>query len=176
MKKMILVVLLSLPLFASSLTLTNGSIAAHAEMMMDSEINPLNTKLSADVNMQGDNIKTLSGSFWIDLNLFVSDKKDRDEHMYEALNSTEHKLATYTIISLTQGEEKDMYIVHGKLSFHGNEKELQAKAKITTTDAGLEFKANTSINMPDYGVEMPCMMFMCVDDKVDLVITATFKK
>lgn len=176
MKKLLVVLLLSLPLFSDSLQLQSGSIAAHTEMMMDSTIDPLSSKLSSEISMQDSNIISLNGKFWVQMSSFVSDKKDRDEHMQKALDSNKYKLATYTITSVVPTSQADIYTLKGKLAFHGVEKELSAKAKITTDDKVVNFKANTMINMKDFGVEMPCMVFMCVRDQVDLVVTASFIK
>ena len=176
MKKLFLGLLLSLPLLAGSLQLQSGFIQAHTEMMMDSEINPLNKSLQADVSIEGTNIKTLAGKFWVDLNLFASDKKDRDEHMYESLESTKFTSATFSILNVQATAEKDIYSINGKLNFHGVEKALEAKAKIYFENNTLHFEATSMINMPDYGIEMPCMVFMCVRDQVDLVVKATFTK
>ena len=176
MKKLLMSLLFSLPLLAGSLQLQSGSIQAHTEMMMDSEINPLNKSLQADISIEGSNIKTLSGKFWVDLNLFASDKKDRDEHMYESLESTKFTSATFSILNVEATAEADTYTVNGKLSFHGVERTLQAKAKIYFENNTLHFDATSMINMPDYGIEMPCMVFMCVRDQVDLVVKATFSK
>jgi polyisoprenoid-binding protein YceI len=176
MKKLFLGLLLSLPLLAGSLQLQDGSIEAHTEMMMDSEINPLNKSLQADVSIEGVNINTLAGKFWVDLNLFASDKKDRDEHMYKSLESTKFTSATFSILNVQATAEKDIYSINGKLNFHGVEKALEAKAKIYFENNTLHFEATSMINMPDYGIEMPCMVFMCVRDQVDLVVKATFTK
>ena len=176
MKKLFLGLLLSLPLLAGSLQLQDGSIEAHTEMMMDSEINPLNKSLQADVSIEGVNINTLAGKFWVDLNLFASDKKDSDEHMYKSLESTKFTSATFSILNVQATAEKDIYSINGKLNFHGVEKALEAKAKIYFENNTLHFEATSMINMPDYGIEMPCMVFMCVRDQVDLVVKATFTK
>ena len=176
MKKLFLGLLLSLPLLAGSLQLQDGSIEAHTEMMMDSEINPLNKSLQADVSIEGVNINTLAGKFWVDLNLFASDKKDRDEHMYKSLESTKFTSAAFSILNVQATAEKDIYSINGKLNFHGVEKALEAKAKIYFENNTLHFEATSMINMPDYGIEMPCMVFMCVRDQVDLVVKATFTK
>ena len=176
MKKLLFVLLLSLELLAGSLQLQSGSIQAHASMMMDSGIKPLNNNLSAEINIQDENIETLSGQFWIDLNSFTSDKKDRDKDMYETLETLKFKLATFTIMRVEKTEQKDIYTINGKLNFHGIENELSAKANISFKDGIMTLNATSMINMPSYGVEMPCLMFICVRDRVDLEISATFSK
>lgn len=176
MKKLLLILLVSLPLLAGSLQLQKGSIEAHTEMMMDTTIDPLNESLFAEITMDGSNIETMAGKFWIDLNLFLSDNKDRDEHMHDALSSKKFILTTFVISSVQKTGEADMYDIHGKLDFHGVQKDLSAKAKITLEKDLVSFDATSVINMPDFGVEMPCMVFMCVHDSVDLKVKATFSK
>lgn len=174
MKKIILALLLALPLFSSELQLKSGSVAAHTEMVMDSTINPLNNVLHADVTMDGSVITTLRGKFWVEMNLFKSDNSDRDKSMYKEIETDKFKLATYTISNVTKAEGEDTYILDGMLDFHGKEKPLSAKAKITVVNESLVLEATSGILVSDFGVKMPCMVFMCVRDKVDLVVKAQF--
>ncbi|MDD5401154.1 MAG: YceI family protein [Sulfurimonas sp.] len=172
MKKLLLALLLALPLFAVNLQLKSGSVAAHTEMAMDSAIDPLNNSLRADITMEGDDITTLKGKFWVEMNLFVSDKSDRDKNMYKDVEADKFKLATYTISSVTKTD--DGYTINGVLNFHGKEKPLSAKAKITTTSGALAIEATSMILVSDFGIKMPCMVFMCVRDRVDLTVKAAF--
>ena len=174
MKNILLVLLLSFPLFATDLVLKNGYIIAHTEMMMDSEINPRNDNLKANISIEGNDFTTISGKFWVEMNLFASDKSDRDESMYEEVEATKFKLATYTISGITKTQTKDSYIIYGKLNFHGQERALTANAEITVVDGSLVINATSMILVSDFGIEMPCMVFMCVRDQVDLTIKATF--
>ena len=174
MKRLLLTLLLSLPLFAGTLQLSNGSVLAHTEMMMDSEINPKNNNLKAKINIEGEDITTLSGQLWVEMEGFISDKKDRDEHMYESLETKKFNIAKYTIKSVTPTNEKDIYTIDGTLNLHSTDKQISAKAKISFVNNKLTIDAKTMIVMPDFGIEMPCMVFMCVRDQVDLVIMASF--
>ena len=174
MKKILLALLLALPLFSANLQLKSGSVAAHTEMMMDSTIDPLNNSLRAEITMDGDDITTLKGKFWVEMNLFISDKSDRDKSMYKEVDADKFKLATYTISSVTKTEGESNYIINGVLSFHGKEKPLSAKAKITTTNGAPTIEAASMILVSDFGIKMPCMVFMCVRDRVDLLVKAAF--
>jgi len=174
MKKILLVLLLALPLLAANLQLKNGSVAAHTEMMMDSTIDPLNNALRADITMENDDITTLKGKFWVEMNLFISDKSDRDKSMYKEVEADKFKLATYTISSVTKTDGENSYTINGVLNFHGKEKPLTAKAKITITNGALAIEATSMILVSDFGIKMPCMVFMCVRDRVDLLVKAAF--
>lgn len=174
MKNMILVLLLSFPLFAVDLQLKDGYVAAHTEMMMDSTIDPINNSLKADISIENNDITTIKGKFWVEMSLFTSDKADRDKSMYKDVEAEKFKLATFTISSVTKTEVKDSYTISGTLNFHGQEKPLSAKAEITTIDGGLLINATSKILVSDFGIKMPCMVFMCVRDQVDLLIKASF--
>lgn len=174
MKNILLVLLLSLPLFATELILKDGYVAAHTEMMMESNINPINNYLQADINIQGNDITTIQGKFWVEMNMFTSDKADRDKSMYKDIEADKFKLANFSISKVIKTEEKDAYIIEGTLNFHGVDKPLSAKAEIVSKDGNLVINANTMIMMSDFGIKPPCLMFMCVRDQVDLLIKASF--
>lgn len=174
MKNILLVLLLSFPLLAVDLQLKEGYVAAHTEMMMDSTIDPINNFLQAKISMQNSDITTIRGKFWVEMGLFTSDKADRDKSMYKEVETDKFKLASFTITSVTKTEVKDSYTINGTLSFHGQEKPLSAAAEITTKDGELLINATSKILVSDFGIEMPCMVFMCVRDQVDLLIKASF--
>jgi len=176
MKKLFLGLLLSLPLLASQLSVSSGTISAHAKMMMDSNINPISNKLGGKVSIDNNDISSLYGTLSIPLGSFKSDKEDRDEHMYETLDIVKFAKASYTISIVVKDEQvPDTYTIKGKLNLHGIEKDLDAKGKITFENGELVLDAKADLMMEQFGIEMPCMVFMCVDEKVVLDIKATFK-
>lgn len=174
MKNLLLVLLISFPLLATDLVIKDGYVAAHTEMMMDSTIDPINNSLQADIRIQGNDITSIEGKFWVEMKLFTSDKADRDENMYESFEAATYKLATYNISSVTKTDEKDKYVIDGVLSFRGVDKPLSAKAEITSVNGSLTINANSMIMMSDFGIKPPCLIFMCVRDQVDLLIKASF--
>jgi len=175
MKKFLIVLLLALPIFAGSLHLEEGFVAAHTEMLMDSTIDPLNTGLKAEVSID-EGIESLKGSFSIEMNLFSSDNEDRDEHMHEATNALNFPLATFTIAEILKEEGENNYLIKGDLNFFKERKELTFRSEILQDDSSVTISATSKILVSDYGMEMPCMMFMCVRDEVDLFVKAKFKK
>ncbi len=172
MKNILLALFLTIPLLAANLQLKSGSVAAHTEMLMDSTIDPINNSLNADITMDGSDVTTLRGKFWVDMNLFKSDKSDRDKSMYKEVESDKFKLATYTISSIAKAEGENSYTISGVLDFHGKEKPLIAKAQIVSVDGTLSISASSMILMSDFGIKMPCMVFMCVRNQVDLLVKA----
>ncbi|MDQ1263600.1 MAG: hypothetical protein QG559_601 [Campylobacterota bacterium] len=175
MKKTALLLILALSLFGENLHVSNGSVAAHTQMMMDSTIDPVNSSLKGDIVIDGKDITTMQGKFWVDMNLFVSDEKDRDKNMYKEIETDKFKLATYTISNVKKAEAEGSYTIEGTLNFHGKEKPLNAKAKIAQKEGAFFLEANSAILVSDFGIKMPCMVFMCVRDQVDLVVKAELK-
>lgn len=174
MKKIFIALLLAIPLLATNLELKSGYVSAHTKMLMDKTIDPTNNYLHADITIENNDITTIKGKFWVEMTLFSSDNIDRDKNMYKEIQVDKFKLATYTISDVKKTEGKDNYIINGILDFHGEKKELSANAKIITTDNNLNIDASSVILMSNYGVKAPCLMFMCVEDQVELLIKATF--
>lgn len=170
MKKIALLTLLAAILTASPLQLKNGSVTAHTEMVMDKTIDPKNSSLKGDLTMDGGDITTMRGKFYIEASLFKSDNAKRDDHMHQEMEVGKFKLATYTIQSIVKNGSD--YTINGKLNFHGVEKDLSAKAKVKNDNGTILLDASSSFLMSDFGIKPPCMVFMCVRDKLDLTVNA----
>jgi len=175
MKIILLSLLLSLSIFAQDLILTEGFVAAHTEMLIDKTIDPLNSSLNADVHIDGNDILSLKGVFSIPMNQFYSDNKDRDEKMHEANKIDAFPLASFTLTSIVKNED-NTYTLEGDLKFLGVIKPFQAKAEITDKEGLITISASSKIFAEDFGLEMPCLLFMCVDNKIDLYVKAVFKR
>jgi polyisoprenoid-binding protein YceI len=177
MKTLLLTLLLTFPLLAGNLQLKKGFVQSHTEMMIDSKIDSLNKALHVEANIINNDIITINGKFWVDVSLFISDNEDRDEHMDEATEAKKFPLATYTLSSITKADtDKDAYTLHGELEFHGVKKPVIFNAQILNKETTIEISAETQILGPDFGIEMPCMVFMCVDDEIDILVELTLSK
>ncbi len=175
MKNLFMSLLLVFPLFAADLTLKEGFVAAHTEMLMDSTIDPLNNALHATLSMKNNDPATLSGKLWIEMQLFSSDNAERDEHMHEANEVAKFPLATYTLKKAVH-QKDDSYTLEGELEFHGQHKAWSMNAQILNLDDTLTINATSSFLVSDFGMEMPCMVFMCVRDQVDIFAKAVLLK
>ena len=72
--------------------------------------------------------------------------------MHKEMQTDEFKLAIYTINNVKKTEQNDRYVLAGELDFHGVKKELSVDTNI------------------------PCMVFMCVMDRVNLHVKEKFEK
>jgi len=176
MKKLLLIALLSLPLFAGNMEVQEGFVAAHTQMPLDSTIDPFNNTLHGDLNMQGNDLTSIKGKLWVEMNLFFSDEADRDVHMNETDEANSFPLATYEIVSISKNDKASDYTLHGNLNFHGQKRAFSATADITQDQDNVTIKATSHFLMSEYGVEVPCMMFMCVRDQIDIFAKAVLHK
>lgn len=175
MKHILFALFLTLPLLAGNLELKEGFVAAHTEMMMDSSIDPLNNDLHADMSMEGDDLMTLRGKLWVEMSLFSSDNAKRDKNMHETNEVEKYPLATYSISTLTHIRE-NAYTLNGELTFHGKTKPFSFNTEIFLTGETVTINATSKLLVSDFGMEMPCMLFMCVKDQVDIFAKAVLSK
>ena len=176
MKNLLLSMLLVFPLFATNLTLKEGFVSAHTQMLMDKTIDPLNTNLKADISMNEGNIESLRGSFWVDMNLFFSDNKDRDKDMNELIEILKFPFAKYIVKNVIKTDGKNNYIIKGELNFYGKKNDLDFNAEIIQDADMVTIRAKSKILVSEYGIKMPCIIFMCVRDRVDLFTKAVLLK
>lgn len=174
MRKIALIMLFALPLFSASLSLKEGFVAAHTEMMIDSTINPMATHLEANIEMD-DDVTSLRGEVTVRVTDFSSDNSDRDKNMHETLESDKFEEMAYTIRSVTK-QESGNYSIDGELNLHGVSKPVSFEGEITNSEESVVIRAKSSVLFSDFDVEMPCLLFMCVRDQVDLFIKASFSK
>ncbi|WP_024954766.1 YceI family protein [Sulfurospirillum arcachonense] len=158
---------------ASDLTLQKGNISAHTEIFGDSNINPstkeIHSKLMIDAN-----IESLRGKIFIDTLSLNSDKKDRDEHMYELLNTQLHKTISYEIKEISK--IKDDYQIAGVLTLNGVQKDVLSIASIKQDSNNLSLEGNFSIQLTQYDMTPPTLLFLTVRDQIDITYNLTYKK
>ncbi len=174
MKKSLLFSLLAASsLMASSLVITNASVKAHTEVFGDSTIDPVTTSLTSRLSMKK-GIESIKGTVDVSIRLLKSDNADRDENMIEAIESNKYPLATYTFKEVKKGSNG--YNISGILDFHGVKKPLSITADIVDKGGKVSFKGKGSFNMSSFAVKPPTLLMLTVRDRVDLTITAEFKK
>ncbi|PUE66135.1 YceI family protein [Arcobacter caeni] len=162
-----ILVILSLTLFASanSLTVQNGEITAHTEVLGDNQINPSTKDVKSDLTMT-DSIESIKGKIYFDTSSLISDKKTRDEHMYELLNMEKSKTISFDIKSITKIEND--YEIKGALTLNGVTKNIKAKISINQKNNEISLNGNFSFNLTDFSMEPPKLMFLTVRNQIDI--------
>ena len=162
-----LLVILSLALFvnANSLTVQNGEIKAHTEVFGDSEINPTTKNVKADLTIEN-SIESIKGKIYFETLTLISDKKSRDEHMYELLQVEKFKTISFDIRSNTKNETD--YEIKGALTLNGVTKNIKAKIIINQQNNQISLNGGFSFNLTDFNLEPPKMMFLTVRNQIDI--------
>ena len=79
-------------------------------------------------------------------------------------------------VSSVTVDKEGVYTIHGSLEFHGVEKPFMATAEIKEANGEITLSATSKILGSDFGIDMPCMVFMCVRDQIDIFAKAVFTK
>lgn len=169
-----LLIVLSLVLFAnaSNLSVQKGEIIAHTEVFGDSEINPTTKDIKADLTMN-DTIESIKGKIYFDTISLISDKKTRDEHMYELLQAEKFKTITFDIKSIVKTDVD--YEIKGVLTLNGVQKNIKAKISINKQNNQLLLTGGFSFNLTDFSLEPPTMMFLTVRNRIDISYNITLE-
>ncbi len=169
-----LLIVLSLVLFAnaSNLSVQKGEIIAHTEVFGDSEINPTTKDVKADLTMN-DTIESIKGKIYFDTISLISDKKTRDEHMYELLQAEKFKTITFDIRSIVKTDVD--YEIKGVLTLNGVQKNIKAKISINKQNNQLLLTGAFSFNLTDFSLEPPTMMFLTVRNRIDISYNITLE-
>jgi polyisoprenoid-binding protein YceI len=174
MKKMILLSLLTASsLIAGKLTVVQGTVQAHTEVFGDSKINPKTHSITSHLTMKR-GIGSIKGSVDISIAKLKSNNADRDENMFEVLESSKYPYATFTFKKI--GKTSKGYVISGILNFHGVKKPLTVYADIKEGKKSLNIKGKASFLLSHYNIKPIKMLFLTVRDKIDLAINITFKK
>ena len=169
-----LLIVLSLVLFAnaSNLSVQNGEVIAHTEVFGDSQINPTTKDVKADLIMN-DTIESIKGKIYFDTISLISDKKTRDEHMYELLQAEKFKTITFDIRSITKVDVD--YEIKGVLTLNGVQRNIKAKIFINKQNNQILLTGGFSFNLTDFSLEPPTMMFLTVRNQTDISYNITLE-
>ena len=173
MYKIILFLLLSLCANATDLAFVSGEIKAHTEVFGESNIDPVSKQIESQLTIDN-TISSVKGKLSLASLSLKSDKSARDEHMYEVLNAKEYPFVTFDVKKIVQTD--NTYTINGLLTLNGVTKEIVSSAKIKDDATALNMSGSFSINLTDFGMEPPTLLFLTVRDQIDITYNLTFKK
>ena len=173
-KLFILLLLLPLSLFSQNLQLKSGFIQAHTSVFGDDTIEPATKKIIANLSMNTDAINSLHGTISFNLNNFISDKPDRDEHMLEMFDAKKYTTISLNIQNLHKTDKE--YILYGILTMHGVQKAVQIKTKIIDDANNINLNSHFTVKVSDYGMKPPSLLFFTVKDAVSIDANVTLTR
>lgn len=122
------------------------------------------------------NLDESTVDFYLDLNTLKTGISKRDKDMLETLEADQYPFAEFfgKLKTPFDPEENDPQQVsaQGEFSIHGETKDLNVEGTLESTEEGLLLKAAWTINMEDYNIEPPGILFYRVSEKIDIRIEA----
>ena len=172
MFKLLVILGLVLGANATSINVQSGEIKAHTEVFGDSEINPTTKNVKGDLTIE-DTIESIKGTIYFETLTLLSDKKGRDEHMYELLKVEKFKTISFDIKSITKNQNG--YDINGIVTLNGVSKNITTKAMIYRQNNQLLLNGEFSFNLTDFSLEPPTMMFLTVRNQIDIFYNITLE-
>lgn len=112
---------------------------------------------------------------------FDSGNSNRDAHMQEVTETA--RFPFVTVKGVAEGIRIDAYPatidvpLRGSLDFHGVSRELEVKARVTFPSPGrAEVEATFPVSLTAHGVERPSLLFVKVDDRLDVTARLAFER
>lgn len=118
--------------------------------------------------------------FYIDLQTLDTGNGRRDRDMYSTLNVEDHPFAEFTG-KLTSDFDQDSdsaqkVTVEGDFTVHGVTREISVDGELSLNGDVLKLSAGWVINITDYNIEPPGILFYKVDEEMDIKIEAELQK
>lgn len=147
----------------------------HAEF--HSEV-PLHSFTGVSEHLVGSiNLADSTVDFYIDLETFETGIGKRDKDMRETLHTDEYPFAEFfgKLVSDfdTQDSSPQSAIVRGEFKIHGVTREIKIDGTLQKIPEGLKVQASWTLNIENYNIEPPGILFYRVDENQDIEIEAT---
>jgi len=115
--------------------------------------------------------------FYVDVNTLDTGIGKRDRDMLKTLEAEEYPFAEFygTLQSNIDAQQSaaETVTVQGKFTIHGVSKQVSIDGTLQRTDQGLTIEASWTLNMKDYDIEPPGILFYRVSEKIEITINAT---
>ena len=147
--------------YSQSMQISNSEIRYHGIHPLH-EWTGISTSASGKVNYdQSTNLGSITVS--VPLNSFDSRVYARDSNMLTYTEAIDFPLVTFK--SDNASIKQDSLYVNGRLTFHGITRDISVVASITRQN-GFQVNGEFSINLSDYNVQRPTLLFIKIDDKI----------
>jgi polyisoprenoid-binding protein YceI len=118
--------------------------------------------------------------FYIDLQTLDTGNGRRDRDMFSTLNVEDYPFAEFTG-KLTSDFDQDSdsiqkVTVEGDFTVHGVTREISVDGELRLNGDVLKLNAGWIINITDYNIEPPGILFYKVDEEMDIKIEAELQK
>ena len=115
--------------------------------------------------------------FYVDLNTLKTGIDKRDNDMLETLEADKYPFAEFFGKLATdfkpESDKVQEVAVEGEFTVHGVSRQVRIEGRIQRTSRGLKVMASWTINMKDYDIKPPGILFYRVSEKIPVTINAT---
>ena len=117
--------------------------------------------------------------FYLDLNTLKTGIGRRDRDMYRTLNVDENPFAEFTgslasMFDMDSNEEQEV-TVNGEFTINGKTRQVKIDGTILVNGEGIVLEASWILNLDDYNIEPPGILFYKVNEEQKVRIEATLK-
>lgn len=156
---------------------TYMSKTGHAEF--ESSV-PLHSFVGSSDHLVGKiNLEESIVDFYLDLTTLDTSNNKRDKDMRETLETEEYPFAEF-YGKITSGfdstdTQPQTVTVQGIFTIHGVKQEITTKGTLQRTSNGLKVNTKWTLNLTDYNIKPPGILFYRVDEEIDISIEALLK-
>ncbi|MDZ7773998.1 MAG: YceI family protein [Balneolaceae bacterium] len=117
--------------------------------------------------------------FYVDLITLETGIAKRDKDMRQTLETEEHPFAEFygkltTPVNL-QAEGAQQVSAEGTFTIHGISREITVEGTLNRTPEGLAVEASWTLNMTDYDIKPPGILFYRVSEEIEIELQATLQ-
>ena len=127
-------------------------------------------KVATKWNEQKNEIEQIS--IVVNVATFNSGLSSRDSHMMEVLDGLSYPRIIFSSSSVQY--TPDGIFVKGKLQFHGVERMIETKVKLEKQNRRWVFSGSFPVLLEDYKVERPSLLFVKVDNKIQIYFQVAY--
>lgn len=97
---------------------------------------------------------------------FDSGNSNRDDHALEAIKAHKHPNVSFASDSVSKAP--DGWLIHGKLTFAGQTRPVEFKVTPKKEPGKVRIVGDFSVKLTDFGIKRPSLMFIVMEDKLDI--------
>ncbi|MDX1673115.1 MAG: YceI family protein [Balneolaceae bacterium] len=151
----------------------NGHVEFHSEVPLHSFTGE-SDKLVGRISLADSTV-----DFYVDMYTIDTGVSKRNKDMRETLNVEKYPFAEFFGKLVTpfdpNNEGKQPATVEGEFSVHGVTNKVTVEGTLEMTDSGLRVQAAWTLNIEEYDIEPPGILFYRVDENQDIEIDALLK-
>lgn len=117
--------------------------------------------------------------FYVDLNTLETGIAKRDKDMRETLETGEYPFAEFygkLVTSFNPDSNNEQQVtVEGTFTIHGISRDISVDGTLSRTGDGLRLEADWTLDMTDYEIKPPGILFYRVSEDIDIELNATLE-